>query len=81
MDESALAALNASLAADGYQLTVSQTGNRVSASVTAGPEACADCLVPKAVFRGILAHTLGIQEPMIELAYPGENATLLDRQE
>jgi hypothetical protein len=75
MDETALAALKASLAADGYQLAITHIGDLISASVSPGPDACAECLVPKTVFRGILAHALGISEAMIEVAYPGEGTS------
>ena len=78
MDEKVLAGLKASLAADGYQLVVTQIGDLVSASVSPGPDACAECLVPKAVFRGILAHALGISEATIEVAYPGEGTSFSD---
>ena len=48
----------ATLAADGYHLAVAEAGDRVRVTITAGPEACADCLVPENLMRGILGQTL-----------------------
>jgi hypothetical protein len=60
------------LAADGYNLAVEETGHRVTLTVSPGPEACEDCLVPKDVFRGIAAHQLGIEGDLIDIAYPAD---------
>ena len=60
------------LAADGYQLAVEENGHRVALTVSPGPDACADCLVPKDVFRGIAAHQLGIDGDLIDIAYPAD---------
>ena len=65
-----LADLSAMLAADGYQLAVEENGHRVALTVSPGPDACEDCLVPKDVFRGIAAHQLGIDSGLIDIAYP-----------
>ena len=56
-----MADIAAMLAADGYNLAVSDDGGRVALTVSPGPDACEDCLVPKDVFRGIAAHQLGIE--------------------
>ena len=48
--------LASSLAADGYQLAVAEAGVRVTAS----PQACADCLVPQDLMRGILGQAFGV---------------------
>ena len=58
------------LAADGYHLAVEENGHRVALTVSPGPEACADCLVPKDVFRGIAAHQLGVDGELIDITYP-----------
>jgi hypothetical protein len=58
------------LAADGYDLAVAENGARVALTVSPGPDACEDCLVPKDVFRGIAAHQLGIEGDLIDVTYP-----------
>jgi hypothetical protein len=45
------------LAADGYNLAVAESGQRVA-------------LVPKDVFRGIASHQLGIEGDLIDITYP-----------
>ena len=58
------------LAADGYNLAVEEKGARVALTVSPGPDACEDCLVPKDVFRGIASHQLGIEGDQIDITYP-----------
>ena len=58
------------LAADGYDLAVEESGARVALTVSPGPDACEDCLVPKDVFRGIAANQLGIEGDLIDITYP-----------
>ena len=60
----------AMLEADGYNLAVEEVGHRVALTVSPGPDACEDCLVPKDVFRGIAAHQLGIEGDLIDITYP-----------
>jgi hypothetical protein len=60
----------ATLAADGYHLAVAETGDRVRVTITAGPDACADCLVPENLMRSILGQALGVPQDAIDLAYP-----------
>ncbi len=60
------------LAADGYNLAVEEAGHRVALTVSPGPDACEDCLVPKDVFRGIAAHQLGIEGDLIDITYPAD---------
>jgi hypothetical protein len=64
--------ISAMLAADGYDLAVEEVGHRVTLTVSPGPDACEDCLVPKDVFRGIAAHQLGIDGDLIDIAYPAD---------
>ncbi|MEV4648628.1 hypothetical protein [Saccharopolyspora sp. NPDC049357] len=75
IDESALAQLRSTLAADDYDLAVTGTGTGtdVRVSITAGPAACEDCLVPKPLMRGVLHKALGVPEDAITLIYPGED--------
>ena len=63
----------ATLAADGYHLQVAEAGDRVRVTITADPGACADCLVPENLMRGILGQALGVPEDSIDLTYPEGN--------
>ena len=49
---------------------VEESGPRVALTVSPGPDACEDCLVPKDVFRGIAANQLGIEGDLIDITYP-----------
>lgn len=62
-----------SLAAAGFSIEIGERGGLLSFAVKPGPEACPECLVPKAVFEDILGRELaegGIQPASFELAYP-----------
>ena len=72
IDESAIAGLRAGLAADDYAMDVRPDGDGVQVQITAGPEACAECLVPKPIMRSVLHGALGVPEEAITLVYPGE---------
>ena len=65
-------ALAQSLEADGYQMAIDEDGARVSVVITASPEACEDCLVPKDLMRGILSQSLGISGDTIDITYPAD---------
>jgi hypothetical protein len=71
-DESALAGLRSTLEADGYRMAVTGSGGSVEVTIIAGPEACADCLVPKPIMRNILHAALGVPEAAIVLTYPAD---------
>ena len=43
---------------------------RILVTISATPEACADCLVPKDLMRGILEQALGVPADTIDLTYP-----------
>lgn len=72
--ESSLAGLREGLVADGYDMEISDEGNdAVKIAVVAGPEACADCLVPKEVMEQIIHGMLDdmSQQPLsVEVVYP-----------
>jgi hypothetical protein len=73
--EEALSDLRRALVADGYELTVRDLpGGTVSIQIAAGPQACAECLVPKDVMLEILRASLnGLPEVgPLELLYPRE---------
>lgn len=72
--------LIAGLSADGYVLDVrSSADGRVEITVDATADACADCLVPKDVMRGIAATMMNsagasVAEDDIDIAYPEGSA-------
>lgn len=73
--EAALQPMAAILEADGYRLAVTGAeGAPVLLEVVAGPDACADCLVPKEVFESIALDHLaraGLR-PALEIRYPSD---------
>jgi hypothetical protein len=71
-DQDGLLALRSALSADGYEIDLRHAGDRVAVHISATPEACADCLVPKPVMRGILGKALGVGEDSIDITYPQE---------
>ncbi|MDG2005572.1 MAG: hypothetical protein P8J20_19790 [Novosphingobium sp.] len=73
----ALSRLGSMLEADGYALELSEAaGSNLVARIEAGPDACADCLVPKDMMRRYFEDALRpvceLGVPRIELVYPGE---------
>lgn len=74
IDDSALDNLRSTLAADDYQLAVVEVDSGVEVRITAGPEACAECLVPKPLMRSVLQNALGVPEEDIVLIYPTDTA-------
>ena len=72
IDESALSGLRSTLEADDYRMSISESGGTVEVTITAGADACADCLVPKPIMRNILHAALGVPEDAIVLRYPAD---------
>ena len=72
VDETAVAGLRDTLAADDYAMEITEQGSGVLVRITAGPQACADCLVPQPIMRGILGGALGLPEEAITLVYPAD---------
>lgn len=72
IDEAALDGIRGTLAADGYRLAAASNGPGIEVRITAGPDACADCLVPKSLMRGVLRSALGVPEHEITLIYPAD---------
>jgi hypothetical protein len=72
----ALASLGTMLEADGYELELREQGaDRLIAEIKAGPDACADCLVPKEMMRGSFDSALRKAldaPPEVELIYPAD---------
>lgn len=69
-DDAALTRIRNTLAADGYHLTATPTATGVEVRITAGPDACDDCLVPKPLMRAMLHDALGVPESTITVHYP-----------
>lgn len=65
-----LEAMQATLAADGYELAAREEHERVVVTIDATPDACEDCLSPPEVMRAILSKTLAVPAESIELHYP-----------
>jgi hypothetical protein len=72
IDTERAVAIRSTLAADGYLMEMAEDGDRVRVTITATPQACADCLVPKDLMRGILGQALGLPDHRIDLIYPTE---------
>jgi hypothetical protein len=73
-DEARLEQLRSTLAADGYHLSVEEDDSGFDVRITADPEACADCLVPKKVLASMLEPILGVAADGIRLTYPSDAA-------
>jgi hypothetical protein len=75
----ALAPLAQTLAADDYQMTCTRSGTHgVVMTVTAGPAACADCLVPKDLTERMARQRLRALDPSaawtVQIHYPADTA-------
>jgi hypothetical protein len=66
------AGLSSALEADGYHLAIDEADARLSVVITAGPDACADCLVPKDLMRAMLGSELAVDPALIDLTYPAD---------
>jgi len=72
--EAALSPVLETLAADGYEGTFAVVGNSLRLQISAGSEACEDCLSPKEIMSRIVAKALtnaGL-ELEVELRYPAD---------
>jgi hypothetical protein len=74
--ESALTPISGALAADGYELAVSQpSGDLLRVQISAGPEACEECLIGKSMMQSMIETALksaGLQVPPLDVVYPVE---------
>ena len=70
IDTERAVALRSTLAADGYLMEIAEDGGRVRVTISATPDACADCLVPKDLMRAILGEALGVSPDAIDLRLP-----------
>lgn len=74
--EAHLAGFREGLVADGYDLLVDEVSSGTARlRITAGPDACAECLVPKDLMIDMLKASLeDLPEiKQLELAYPSEH--------
>jgi molybdopterin/thiamine biosynthesis adenylyltransferase len=65
-------ALTSALEADGYHMAIGEADAKLSVVITAGPDACEDCLVPKDLMRGMLSNELGVDAAIIDITYPAD---------
>ena len=65
-------ALSSALEADGYHMAIDEADAKLSVVITAGPDACEDCLVPKDLMRGMLSNELGVDAAIIDITYPAD---------
>ena len=65
-------ALTSALEADGYHMEIGEVDAKLSVIITAGPDACEDCLVPKDLMRGMLSNELGVDAALIDITYPAD---------
>src|SRR5699024_11517031 len=49
--------LQSSLAADGYEMQIEQSGEKARVSISAADGICGDCLVPKPLMLGMLERS------------------------
>lgn len=72
IDQTQLDALRGSLEADDYHLSLDIEGDAATAVITAGPDACAECLVPKELMTRMLSPMIGVPAERIDMTYPVE---------
>jgi len=73
-----------SLRSDGYELTVRSVAPQISLAISAGPDACEDCLVGKDLMIRHVMVALSELDPQpetsdIAIAYPGEGSVPTDQ--
>jgi hypothetical protein len=68
-----LPAIEQTLAADGYTLEVSRhDAAAVTCRITAGPDACQECLAPKPIMARLIADALSLPADSVTLVYPSD---------
>ena len=72
VNEQGLATIRQALEADGYLLDLDPRPDRLVATISATPQSCEDCLVPKPVMLAMIEQALGVPQQSIDLVYPGE---------
>lgn len=74
----ALQPISQALESDGYAVEVELSGGALTVRVTAGPDACEECLVPKSLMTELVVQALGdagmgLPREQVRLNYPGED--------
>lgn len=72
IDQHGLDEFRKTLAADDYHLAIHVDGAAADVRIEAGPDACAECLVPKEFMAQMLAPLLGVGSERIAVTYPVE---------
>lgn len=75
IDEGQLDRIRATLAADDYHIEFAVRDDRADVAITAGPDACDECLAPKSLMAAMLAPALGVPPDTISLVYPTDTPT------
>nr|WP_274637276.1 hypothetical protein [Microbacterium bovistercoris] len=70
IDQSRLDEFRKTLEADDYHLSVELHDQSADVRIDAGPDACAECLVPKDFMRQMLSPLLGVGAERIDVSYP-----------
>lgn len=70
IDQQQLEDFRKTLEADDYHLDITVLDDAAIARIEAGPDACAECLVPKDFMRQMLAPLVGVDAAKIEIDYP-----------
>lgn len=75
---SALRGISETLAADGYRVTAVATADGdANVTISAGPEACEDCLIPKELMVNMLKAELPASVRQINVTYPNDAPPLV----
>lgn len=80
IDQTQFEDLKKTLQADDYHLSVELDGDAAVATITAGPEACAECLIPKDLMKRMLSPMVGVDADRIEMNYPVDVPTLAEKE-
>lgn len=70
IDQQQLDDFRKTLEADDYHLNITVLDDAAIARIEAGPDACAECLVPKDFMRQMLAPLVGVDAAKIDISYP-----------
>lgn len=70
IDQQQLEDFRKTLEADDYHLDITVLDDAAIARIEAGPDACAECLVPKDFMRQMLAPLVGVDAAKIDISYP-----------
>jgi len=77
--DAAISATRKGLEASGFRVVCTGADDVLTVSVLAGPDACAECLVPKAVLQSIIGGELaaeGVAARGVEIVYPADFADM-----